>query len=581
MALNAEFCGGETPPQLAGEDAYATTDPPTGFNRTLEYGKDDCACGGLNPRDSDGVSPREIMNAIENEPVQEAKKPAVKAPQRVRATKRSRGWVKWVGTLAVLSAGIWAGLRYWGHGSSVETEYRTSPVTRGDVTQIVTANGSLNPVQLVEVGSQISGVITEIKADYNSRVKAGEVVAQIDPATYERAKGQAEAELASAQAAEEMAQLNYDRGQELFNSKLISKSDFDQLRVNLNQAKAQVKTREALLESAQVDLSRTTIHAPIDGVVITRKVEAGQTVAAAMTTPTLFTIANDLQKMQIEAAGSEADIGGVEEGQKVQFTVDAFPGRLFEGSVKQVRYAPSTNQNVVTYTSVVEVDNKDLKLRPGMTANARFITAERKDVLKLPLAAVRFRPPAGVILIGDTNAPTAKATSTALIESGPFAGLPMMPWMSERRPPTESERTTYVASLTAEQKQKYEKAVAAFRARMAQGGGPGGAGFGGGGPGGGFGGGPGGGGPGSRPKPESNEPKISTVYVKEPPVPNSPNNQVVLRAVTVKLGIADASSVEVLEGLKENDQVVSGTFTPQTTATTRNPFSPFGGPPRR
>ena len=153
-----------------------------------------------------------------------------------------------------------------------------------------------------------------------------------------------------------------------------------------------MKTRQAAFESAQVDLNRTTIHAPIDGVVITRKVEAGQTVAAAMTTPPLFTIANDLHKMQIEAAVSEADIGGVEEGQKVQFTVDAFPGRIFEGSVNQVRYAPSTNQNVVTYTSVVEVDNKDLKLRPGMTANARFITAERKNVLKLPLAAVRFRP---------------------------------------------------------------------------------------------------------------------------------------------------------------------------------------------
>jgi HlyD family secretion protein len=518
------------------------------------------------------------MTQIANEPVQAPKKPALNVPNRTPAAKRPGLWLKWGIILVVLSGGIWAGLRYWARPSGAETEYKTSPVTRGDVTQIVTANGSLNPVQLVEVGSQISGVITEIKVDFNARVKAGEIVAQIDPATYERAKGQAEAELASAQASEEMAQLNYDRGKELFASKLISKSDFDQLRVNLSQATAQVKTRQALLESAQVDLSRTTIHAPIDGVVITRKVEAGQTVAAAMTTPTLFTIANDLHKMQIEAAVSEADIGGVEEGQKVQFTVDAFPGRLFEGSVKQVRYAPSTNQNVVTYTSVVEVDNKDLKLRPGMTANARFITAERKNVLKLPLAAVRFRPPAGVTLIGETNAATAKGTSgTALIESGPFAGLPVMPWMSERRPPTESERTAYAASLTAEQKQKYEKAVAEFRARMAQGGGPGGAGFGGGG----FGGGPGGGGLGSRPKPESNEPKTATVYLKEPPAPNSPNNQVVLRAVTVKLGIADASSVEVVEGLKENDPVVSGTFTPQTTALTRNPFSPFGGPPRR
>ena len=519
------------------------------------------------------------MNEIAIEPAQTPKAPALKAAKRPRpAVKRRGSWVKWAITLVVLAAGGWLGFRYWTARPGVETEYKTSPVTRGDVTQIVTANGSLNPVQLVEVGSQISGVITEIKVDYNAHVKAGDIVAQIDPATYERAKGQAEAELASAQAAEEMAQLNYDRGQELFNAKLTSKSDFDQLRVNLSQAKAQVKTRQALLESAEVDLSRTTIHAPIDGVVITRKVEAGQTVAAAMTTPTLFTIANDLQKMQIEAAVSEADIGGVEEGQKVQFTVDAFPGRLFEGGVRQVRYAPSTNQNVVTYTAVVEVDNKDLKLRPGMTANARFITAERKNVLKLPLAAVRFRPPAGVTVIGETNAAAAKSTAgPALIEGGPFAGLPVMPWMNERRMPTEAERTAYVASLTSEQKQKYQKAVAEFQARMAQGGGPGGPGFGGRG----FGGGPGGGKPPPRAA-ESNEPKTAMVYLKEPPPANSPSGSpVVLRAVAVKLGIADTSSIEVLEGLKESDQVVSGTFTPQTTAMLRNPFSPFPGPGRR
>ncbi|HVV71996.1 MAG TPA: efflux RND transporter periplasmic adaptor subunit [Verrucomicrobiae bacterium] len=473
-----------------------------------------------------------------------------------------------------MAGAIWLGLRYWGHSAAGTIEYKTSSVTRGDVTQIVTANGSLNPVQTVEVGSQISGVITRINVDFNSRVKAGDIVAQIDPATYERAQGQAEAELASAEAAEELAQLNYDRGQELFNSSLISKSDFDQLRVSLRQAKAQVKTRRALLESAQVDLSRTTIHAPIDGVVITRKVEAGQTVAAAMTTPTLFTIANDLHKMQIEAAVSEADIGGIQEGQKVQFTVDAFPGRLFEGSVRQVRYAPSTNQNVVTYSSIVEVDNKDLKLRPGMTANARFITAERKDVLKIPLAAIRFHPPAGVTVVGQTNEPTTKPAG-GLIENGPFKGLPVMPWMAERRMPTEAERTAYVASLNADQKQQYEKAVAEFRARMAQGGG-----FGGGGGGGFRGAGPGGGG-GPRPQTESTELKAATVYLKEPAPADSPAAPVVLRAVAVKLGISDSGNVEVLEGLKENDQVVSGTFTPQPGASTRNPFSPFGGPPRR
>jgi HlyD family secretion protein len=162
-------------------------------------------------------------------------------------------------------------MRYWGGSGKAEVEFKTSPVTRGDIIQSVTANGSLSPVQLVEVGSQISGAITEIRADFNSRVKAGDIVAQIDPATYERSLGQAEAELANAEAAEELAQLNFDRGKELHTSQLISKSEFDQLRVSLSQAKAQVKTRVANVERAKVDLRRTTNHAPIDGVVITRR----------------------------------------------------------------------------------------------------------------------------------------------------------------------------------------------------------------------------------------------------------------------------------------------------------------------
>jgi HlyD family secretion protein len=316
----------------------------------------------------------QFMNQTASEPIAGAKKPPVTTPKRASATKGRGRWIKRGVILTIVAGGVWAGVRYWTRPSSAEVEYKTSPVTRGDITQFVTANGTLIPVQLVEVGSQISGVITEIKADFNSIVKAGDIVAQMDPATYERSLGQAEAELANAEAAQELAQLNYDRGEELLKANLISKSEYDQLRVNLAQAKAQVKTRQANVERAKVDLDRTTIHAPIDGVVITRKVEAGQTVAATMNAPTLFTIANDLRYMRIEAAVSEADVGGVEEGQKVQFTVEAFPGRPFEGTVKQVRYAANTNQNVVTYGAIVEVDNKDLKLRPGMTATATVTT---------------------------------------------------------------------------------------------------------------------------------------------------------------------------------------------------------------
>jgi len=172
------------------------------------------------------------MNETVNEPARPPAKPTLKAPRKASASRRGVSWSKWGVIVVVLGVAGWAAFRYWNRPAHAELEYKTSPVTRGDVTQIVTANGSLNPVQLVEVGSQISGVITEINVDFNSRVKAGDIVAQIDPATYERAKGQAEAELASAQAAEEMAHLNYDRGKELFGSKLISKSDFDQLRVN-------------------------------------------------------------------------------------------------------------------------------------------------------------------------------------------------------------------------------------------------------------------------------------------------------------------------------------------------------------
>jgi len=516
------------------------------------------------------------MNQTGEEPIQQRKSPVANSPNRTRAAKRQGGWLKRGVILAIVAGIAWAGWRYWKRPASIATEYKTSPVTRGDVTQFVTANGTLTPVQLVEVGSQISGVITDIKVDFNSRVKAGDIVAQIDPATYERALGQAEAELANAVAAQELAQLNYDRGTELLQSSLISKSEYDGLRVSFTQAKAQVKTRQANVERAKVDLDRTTIHAPIDGVVITRLVEAGQTVAATMNTPTLFTIANDLRHMRIEAAVSEADVGGVEEGQKVQFTVDAFPGRTFEGSVKQVRYAASTNQNVVTYGAIVDVDNQDLKLRPGMTATAKFITAERKNVLKLPLAAIRFRPAAGVTVVGDTNAAAAKPDGgAALIESGPFAGLPVMPWMNERRRPTDAERDAYTATLTPEQKQKYEKITAEFRARMAQGGGRG---FGGGGPGGG-GGGPGGS-AGSRPQTQPTTPKTATVYMKEGPDAKTPGGPVVLRAVQVELGIADASSVEVVAGLKENDEVISGTMAAPETAP-RNSLNPFGGPPRR
>lgn len=493
------------------------------------------------------------------------------------ASMRGGRIVKWLVLLAVAGAAAWAGIQYWKQPKTPPLEYKTAPAARGDIVQSVTANGSLTPVRMVEVGSQISGTITNITVDFNSKVEAGQLLAQIDSATYERALVQNEADLANTKASLRLAQLNYNRAKELFASKLISQADYDSTDATLAQADAMVKMRAANVERARVDLSRATIYAPMDGIVITRKIESGQTVAASMNTPTLFVIANDLAKMQIEAAVSEADVGGLEEGQTVQFSVDAFPGRSFQGKVQQVRFAPTTNQNVITYTTVVAVDNKDLKLRPGMTANAKFITAERKNTLKVPNAAVRFRPPAGANVKGDTNAPVAKAAAVALIESGPFAGLPVMPWQagSERRRPTEEERAAYAASLTPEQKQKYEQAMAEIRARFAQGGGGGGAG----GPGGGF-----GGGGGERRRAESETRTSGTVYVLEKEALPIGSERPLLKPVTVKLGISDGTSIEILEGLNEGDVVVIGASSSATAASTatRNPFSPFGGgPPRR
>ncbi len=499
--------------------------------------------------------------------------------------------VKWLIIVAVLGGGGYGAYLYLNKPGTAGVEFRTMKVAKGDIVQSVTANGSLTPVRMVEVGSQISGTITAIKADFNSRVKAGDMLAQIDPATYERALGQSEAELANSEAARELAKLNFDRANELFNGRLISKSEFDQARVNLLQAEASVKTRVSNVDRAKVDLSRTTIYATMDGVIISRKVDAGQTVAASMNAPTLFIMANDLTKMQIEAAVAEADVGGVEEGQKVTFEVDAFPARPFSGEVQQVRYAPSTNQNVVSYITVVAVDNKDMKLRPGMTANAKFITAERRGVLTVPNSALRFRPPQGANVKADTNAPAAQPgaekPAVELATSGPFAGLPIQPWAKggQFRRPTEPERAEYEASLTPEQKEKYQKLMADFRARMAQGGGAGGGqggggggGFGGGGQGGG---GPGGPGGGNRRRAQPDGPKDGTVYLIEKESSPTGEERVLLKPMTIKLGISDGTNTEVIEGLNEGDVLAIGTATVAAAEPARNPLNPFSNRPRR
>src|SRR2546426_7498759 len=357
--------------------------------------------------------------------------------------KKSSG-IKWLVILVVLGGATAGGVAYVKRPKDAAIDFKSASITRGEITQVVTANGQLTPVVNVEVGSQVSGTIEKILVDFNSKVTNGQVIAQIDPETFDANVMQAEAELDNTHASLELAQVTARRAEALYKSKLISQSDYDNAMAALHQAEAVVKIREASLKKAKTDLERTTIYAPIDGVVISRNIEVGQTVAASFNAPKLFQIANDLGKMEIEAMVSEADVGGVEEKQPVTFTVDAFPTRQFRGLVKQVRYAPTTNQNVVTYTTVVGVNNDDLKLRPGMTANASIISAQRRDALKISNAALRFRPPDNAILKPPTNEPALSGGSisraTNLLASvTSSAELPTPPWMAEGRQPNGAE----------------------------------------------------------------------------------------------------------------------------------------------
>ncbi|MDQ6860098.1 MAG: efflux RND transporter periplasmic adaptor subunit [Verrucomicrobiota bacterium] len=277
-----------------------------------------------------------------------------------------------------------------GDGAST---FQTAAVSRGPITQAVTATGTLNPVVNVQVGSQISGIVQKLYADFNSDVKAGQTVAQIDPATFQATVTQAEGDLAAAQAQLELARLNAGRTQNLFAQKISAQADVDQATATLHQAEATVKIKQGALDKARTDLERCTIVSPIDGTVISRNVDVGQTVAASLQAPVIFTIANDLTAMQIDSNVAEADIGSVAVDQDVEFTVDAFPMQTFRGKVKQVRNAPITVQNVVSYDTVISVSNPEGRLKPGMTANVSIVAAHRDDVVKLPNAALRFRMP--------------------------------------------------------------------------------------------------------------------------------------------------------------------------------------------
>ena len=309
-----------------------------------------------------------------------------------------------IAVVAILGGGTW----WWTarKGEAADSAYRTATIERGDIRVAISATGTLSAISTVTVGSQISGQVTDVLVDYNSEVKKGEVLARIDPSTYEAQIEQGNAQIANAQASLKQAQatlanaeLDYTRKADLGRHKLVAQSDVDlaraardQARAQVNAAQASIRQQTASTQTTRVNLDRTVIRTPVDGVVLTRTIEPGQTVAASLQAPELFTIAEDLSKMKIELAVDEADIGQVKVGQAVSFTVDAFADRQFRGQVQQVRLSATTTSNVVTYPVVVSVDNSDGTLLPGLTVNAEIEVSKRDDILKVSNAALRYKP---------------------------------------------------------------------------------------------------------------------------------------------------------------------------------------------
>jgi HlyD family secretion protein len=502
--------------------------------------------------------------------------------------------------IAVLAAGGW----YWYDSRSGEGEvrYRTAKVERGPIAAVVVASGTLNATTTVQVGSQISGQVQNIYADFNTAVKKDQVIARIDPSTFELRVNQARADLDSAQSAVAVARSNeaaaqaalgqvkvnladaqrdFERKKALVDKNYISGAELDKARTvldstreqlkaveaqlkvtqaQISSAQAAVKQRESLLKQAQVDLERTVIRAPVDGTVILRNVDAGQTVAASLQAPVLFTIAQDLRDMQVEAAIDEADVGRLRVGMAASFAVDAFPRRGFNGEIRQIRKSPLNVQNVVSYTVVISAANPDMALLPGMTANVRIAVDSRENALKVPNAALRWRP-AGSLPENPKNgdAPPQQAGGAAVqqfrarIQSDlkpsdaqrmqideifndsrqKFARVRDMKGDGERRREAEkirAETNARIAELlTPEQRPAWERLLAESGSR-----GPSAAG---------------------------------RLYLLENSQP---------KAVDVRLGLTDGTSTEVVSGLAEGAEVVIGTADARAGA----PGAPGGGLPR-
>ena len=435
---------------------------------------------------------------------------------------------------ALVILALAGGAYYFLNGrSEAPPQFQTAEITRGTLTQTVTATGDLQPVEQVEVSSQISGLISEVLVDYNTKVSAGDVLARIDPATYTSRLNQARAEFANVQANHNLVKLNADRIRSLHERNLVSQQELDQSLAQLAQADAQLLIRAAAVENAEVDLSRCTILAPIDGIVLDRQANVGKTVAASLNAPVLFILVNDLSRLQIEAAVSEADIGSVAVEQPVNFTVDAFPGRTFRGEVRQIRNSPKIEQNVVTYRTIIDVANDDLQLKPGMTANVSIVVDRRENILLVPNAALRARIPDNLLLppLATADATTVAGAATPedalkalLVEVGHTTGRP------------DREVMQKVRALAAER-------GIILPDRRGRRGAP------------------------------ANANAVTTRTVFQPA--GTPQNPMV-QPVAARFGITDGSRTEVVSGLDEGARVITG-VTLATEAAPAGTGSPFGG----
>jgi len=508
-----------------------------------------------------------------------------------RSRETGGAGIKLLVTLVVLAL-IGGGVYYWFfYESEKPPAISTTTITRGDIIQSITATGILQAPTSVEVSSQISGKVIARNVDYNDRVKEGDVLARIDPATYQSRVIQTEAQLANTQASHTLTRLNTERTRELYKQNLVSKADLDQAEAQLAQADAQLRIQQANLDSARVDLERCTITAPITGIVLDRQTDVGKTVAASLNAPTLFVLITDLTQMEISADVSEADIGSVQVGQDVQFTVDAYPGRPFHGKVTLIRNLPKTQQSVVVYGTIIAVRNDDLRLKPGMTANVNIITARRDNVLRIANSALRARipekllppkPNAPVATAATPGAPAADAASAdtkaggkrgtdaapgegrergARGERGSRAKGPAGPEGEQFRalmqevgirlgrdqPPPSIEAIDRLKTLAAQRgitipervlTSLEERATAAAGAAVVA---------------------------------------TRTVYRIATPVPN-----LKLEPLTARFGITDGTSTEVIDGLVEGQEVITSVYVPGATSSTApggpgSSGSPFGG----